>query len=382
MSEKSKVLIVDDDLVNQEILTEALEELYQLDYAVNGLECLKRVKQCTPDLVLLDVAMPEMDGIETCRRLRTDPKYCHLPILFLSALVSHEEKMRGYEAGGDDYISKPFDEGVLLAKIKLAIDNYQNCLEQEKNLKETSDSVMTTINWLGEQGNVIDFFRASFSTQDFDALANEVFNLTQTFALHCSLLIRSSQQGQKYYSGDGSERPLEKEFLQKVDAVERFIEFGSRAVFIADNALLLVRNMPIDDQELNGRIKDNLAIIIIAIQARVKALNMEQAILTKQEMLLDSVQFTRKTLTEVEKNYKTMQLETSRIVSGISDGLFETFVTLDLNETQEETLTQVVNDAQDGIDHLFQQGAALDTVFEEIVQRQVAVIDDIKGNNN
>jgi len=382
MSSDSIVLIVDDDLINQEILSEALEGFYQLEYAEDGLQCLAKVEEQMPDLILLDVAMPEMDGIETCRRLRANPKYCHLPILFLSALVSHEEKMRGYEAGGDDYISKPFDEGVLLAKIKLAIDNFHNCLEQEKNLKETSDSVMTTINWLGEQGNVIDFFRASFSTMNFSELATEVFNLTQTFGLHCSLMIRSSQQGQTYYSDDASERPLEMEFLQKVNAVERFIELGSRAIFIDDNALLLVRNMPVNDQELNGRLKDNLTIIIIAIQARVKALDMEQSILNKQKMLLDSVQFTKKTLTDVEKNYKTMQLETSRIVSGISDGLFETFVTLDLNETQEETLTKVVNDAQDGIDSLFQQGAALDTVFEEIVQRQVAVIDDINGNKN
>lgn len=379
MNDKSTVLIVDDDLVNQEILSEALEEFYHLEYAGDGLECLAKVVEKAPDLILLDVAMPEMDGIETCQRLRANSEYCHLPILFLSALVSHEEKMRGYEAGGDDYICKPFDEGELLAKINLAIKHYHNRLEQEQTLKETSDSVMTTINWLGEQGNVIDFFRASFSTLSFDELCSEVFHLTQTFGLHCSLFIRSSQQGELYFSDDGSERPLELEFLNKINAVERFIELGPRAIFISDNALLLVRNMPVKDQELNGRLKDNLAIIIIAVQARVKALDMEQSILVKQNMLLDSVKFTKETLTVVEKNYKKMQLETSQIVSGISDGLFETFVTLDLNEVQEETLSQVVNNAQDGIDKLFRQGAALDTVFDEIVQRQVAVIDDIKG---
>jgi CheY-like chemotaxis protein len=115
----AKILVVDDQPINIKLLQRKLErEGYVVQTAYNGLECLEAVKATPPDLILLDVMMPEMDGIEACQRLKENEDTKAIPIIFITAKSSKEGKLEGLSAGGVDYITKPIDLDETLARVK------------------------------------------------------------------------------------------------------------------------------------------------------------------------------------------------------------------------------------------------------------------------
>ena len=140
--EKSEfnILIVDDEFVNRFLLKDILEqEGYRTHEASNGIEALKAVAKTKTDLVLLDIMMPNMDGYETCRRLKEDSRTANIPVIFVTALTDTENLIKGFNSGAEDYLGKPINEGEAKAriqthlKLKAAIDKislYNEKLEQ------------------------------------------------------------------------------------------------------------------------------------------------------------------------------------------------------------------------------------------------------------
>ena len=110
MPAQSKILIVDDNARNVQILRLMLAEQYALESAPSGDEALRLVPTFQPDLILLDIMMPGIDGYETCRRLRSNPSLRWIKVIMVSAKAMVSERLRGYEVGADDYVTKPFDE--------------------------------------------------------------------------------------------------------------------------------------------------------------------------------------------------------------------------------------------------------------------------------
>ena len=110
MSEPATILIVDDDAVARELLeTHLTGEGYRIETASRGQEALEKAASIRPDLVLLDVMMPQMNGFEVCRRLRADPALAEVPVIMITALDDSSSKLEGIEAGADDFLSKPYD---------------------------------------------------------------------------------------------------------------------------------------------------------------------------------------------------------------------------------------------------------------------------------
>jgi two-component system cell cycle response regulator len=141
-SQKSRILIVDDHEDNIEVLRVRLDSWgYETAAAYNGAEALAYVDQTPPDLILLDVMMPEMDGNEVARRIKANKALPFIPIIMQTALDSTEDKVEGLEAGADDYITKPIDFAELRARLRsmLRIKGLQEALEErEKELLEVN----------------------------------------------------------------------------------------------------------------------------------------------------------------------------------------------------------------------------------------------------
>jgi len=114
-----KILVVDDDPLNLEILEEILSEKYTVRTAETGEDAIQVLPEFNPDLMLLDIMMPGIDGYEVCRRIRSDHRYYLLKIILVSGKSMLEERLQGYEAGADDYIVKPFVDEELEAKIQV-----------------------------------------------------------------------------------------------------------------------------------------------------------------------------------------------------------------------------------------------------------------------
>ncbi len=119
MQTNHRILIVDDTRENVRLLRTILEDDYVLESAATGEEALEILPKFRPDLILLDIKMPGIDGYEVCRRIKKDEQYDFIKIILVSALAMIEERLKGYEAGADDYVTKPFDQDELEAKIRV-----------------------------------------------------------------------------------------------------------------------------------------------------------------------------------------------------------------------------------------------------------------------
>jgi light-regulated signal transduction histidine kinase (bacteriophytochrome) len=137
-SVKADILIVDDTPDNLRVLSAMLTNRgYEVRKALNGQRAIASVQSEPPNLILLDIKMPEMDGYEVCKQLKSSPRTCEVPIIFISALDDALDKVKAFAAGGVDYVTKPFQEAEVLARIEhqLRIQRLQHQLvEQNKEL--------------------------------------------------------------------------------------------------------------------------------------------------------------------------------------------------------------------------------------------------------
>ncbi len=135
----SRILIVDDDDAGRSALISILEaDNYELIEARNGFQAIEKANETHPDIILMDVMMPEMDGFETCRRIRSQSEIAEIPILFLTALDDRQSLLRGLESGADDFLTKPPDRLELRARLLTItrLNRYRKLLNERTNLEE------------------------------------------------------------------------------------------------------------------------------------------------------------------------------------------------------------------------------------------------------
>jgi putative two-component system response regulator len=136
------VLAVDDTPANLNLLSQLLGKQYRVQLAVSGAKALELAAKRAPDIVVLDVMMPELDGYAVCRRLKADPRTRDVPVIFLTALSGADDETRGFEAGGADFVAKPFTPATLLARV-----------ETHLQLKAWRDALRDRNAWLQKELN-------------------------------------------------------------------------------------------------------------------------------------------------------------------------------------------------------------------------------------
>src|ERR1700692_3116057 len=140
----ARVLVVDDILSNVKLLEAKLSaEYFEVMTAFNGLECLAKMEQAIPDIVLLDVMMPGMDGFEGCRRIKANPRTAHVPVVMVTALDQPSDRVAGLDAGADDFLTKPVDDSALFARVRGLVR--LKMMTDELRMRETTGHSMGLI---------------------------------------------------------------------------------------------------------------------------------------------------------------------------------------------------------------------------------------------
>lgn len=140
---KYKILIVEDNDALQEMLTQVFEEFYTVVTATNGKEGLEKVRTESPNIVLSDIIMPEMSGTELCQAIKTNFETCHIPVVLLTAKTTVEHNLEGLRLGADDYITKPFNINILLARCNNLVNNRIILQEKFSKLPQESAQMLT-----------------------------------------------------------------------------------------------------------------------------------------------------------------------------------------------------------------------------------------------
>lgn len=175
---KSEVLIVDDESVNLVLISELLTESYTIHQANDGSQALQLLTKIKPDLILLDIMMPGIDGYEVCQRIQSNPLTKNIPIIFLTAKTEYSDIVKGFECGGVDYITKPFNMEELSARVsthiqlKKAKEEIENKNRELEIAHKKKDKVFSIVSYnlkdnLSELVHLLDFIAYDKnSTQD------------------------------------------------------------------------------------------------------------------------------------------------------------------------------------------------------------------------
>jgi putative two-component system response regulator len=141
-SKKPVLLIIDDNQLNVETLTDYLEEDYQIHGALTGPDALAMAKEIHPDLILLDIMMPFMDGFEICRQLKSNPGTSNIPVIFITGKGDEADIAQGFELGAVDYITKPFH----MPEIQMRVNHHLRLCDTNENLKQTNIKLERQVN--------------------------------------------------------------------------------------------------------------------------------------------------------------------------------------------------------------------------------------------
>jgi len=159
MSDPARILVVDDTPHNVKLLADILGSRgYAVSTAASGKEALAKIASELPDLVLLDVVMPEMSGYEACRAIRNDPNTARLPVVMVTALDPGEERVKGIEAGADDFLTKPINQPELLARVRSLLRVKQLWDELRELNRTLEERVQTQVAQLERLGRLKRFF--------------------------------------------------------------------------------------------------------------------------------------------------------------------------------------------------------------------------------
>ncbi len=169
----ARVLVVDDILPNVKLLEAKLSsEYYDVLTATNGAEALEKVVADSPDIVLLDVMMPGMDGFEVCRRIKANPLVAHIPVVIVTALTDTADRVKGLEAGADDFLSKPLNDIALMSRVrslvrlKMTVDEWR-IREKTANQLGVADTTVNAMNEPVERARVLVIEDQGFESRKF-----------------------------------------------------------------------------------------------------------------------------------------------------------------------------------------------------------------------
>jgi CheY-like chemotaxis protein len=374
MSHKALILCVDDEPVNLVILQELLQDRYELTIAKSGEGCLQQVAVQSPDLILLDVNMPDLDGLETCERLKSDPETAEIPIIFVSALASQDELMAGYEAGGDDYITKPFSEEILQKKIEIVLASQQRKQELKKISDKAVEALMNNLSTTDELGMVVRFLHQCQSADTLDELARNVFDCLRQFELDSSLLMLDEPENRVWFSDD-IDRPMESQILESLRGQDRVVSFGTRLAINSDHVTVLVRNLPTTVEQVD-RVREHLSIMIEGFDTRIQAMQSQTLLDQRREVLHRVLTAAREHLGRLDETSKQQRARSAEIVTDMGKELERSLLKLDLSARQEAALKKIIDSAAEQTAAVYDEGMKIGEKLQEIMDELSSVLDE------
>jgi len=325
----SKILIIDDDAIFQDIMAEVFED-FQLEKALTGEQGLEIAETFQPDLILLDIKMPGIDGYETCQRFRENHLFKHTPIIFLSQYQGIDDRLKAYGVGGDDYISKPVDNVELIAKVNRLIEVKKKQDELTKEIQSSYDTVLEIQKYAANMQVIGRFLMGNLFCHDLEDLADLFIKTVNELEISCVISL-NSELGSIIRSDTGNINRLEEEILNLSEQMERIHPFGeNRSIFNWKNVAVLVRN--VDDNA------DIMAILMDGLETGIRAIE-------KEHVLINAVAELENKNSEIEDNI-------SHQFNSMKYALTETFLSLGmttLDPEEEDKLNDCVENYHEKI---------------------------------
>ncbi|MDX8399720.1 MAG: response regulator [Gallionellaceae bacterium] len=351
MNDKVKILVVDNDSFVRELIEDVLSESYQLVMAEDGVDALMRVQLDPPALILLDVQMPGMDGYEICRRLKREDATKSIPVVFVSAHDQIEERLKGYEAGGSDYVTKPFDSQELKAKIAHLL----GVIAERSQLKEmvgyATNTAMTAMTSMAEMGALLESMKKFNASRDEMGLAQAILYGLSLYGLDGIVQVRAQEKSLSL-TKKGLASPLEISVIDHMIGMDRIVQFKSRMSIHYPHVALLVDNMPMEDQDLCGRLRDHLSMLLEAAEMRANGIVAENELRRHGEVVKQVIDEVSEVLNEVNPTMLRSRDGRTREFSIFLDNVEKALLKIAVNKKDDEILFEIVKSGIENITNI------------------------------
>ena len=285
VTEPAKVLIIDDDRTWQMVLSASLKETYTTNTTIDSMQAAAMAAEWQPDCILLDIEMPHKNGYDVCKEIKENSELVDVPVIFLSSKSSLQEKIHGFEIGAEDYLVKPCETEILKAKVRHAIRQYREKKSLDQKAEAANMAAFEALSGSADLGRSLRFVERTYTMNSFEKLAQGLFQTMEEFGLQTSLMF-IARNGPIFFSHNTSEiSPLEKEMFIATHQEGRFCDFGNRTFCNFNLASLLIKNMPLENPERYGRIKDTIPWILGATEGKVRALDIQQELIDQEERI-------------------------------------------------------------------------------------------------
>lgn len=371
-----KVLIIDDDKFVYNRLKSVLDGIYETRSALDGDIGLQAANDWQPDMILLDIEMPGRNGYEVCDALKQQESTRDIPVLFLSSKSSIRERMLGYQVGADDYIIKSSAQDELAAKLKRMsqyLRSKQDLKESAETANQTALQAMTTSFDLGK---AIRFVERSHMMPSITVVGEQLMEFMADLELNVAAMI-SGESGCFFFSSSAREvAPIEAQIMEMLHGEKRFIDFGSRTQVNFPHVALLVKNMPLEDREQYGRLKDTLPFVLGAADAKIRVLEAEYAMLQQSSKLNDTIDSVRSTLSAMTGTFNNNLTAVSTIMSELVATISIDLMKMGLEHDQEEFVGGKVEGAAKKITGCLLENNRIELSLRDVVSRLEKVRDE------
>lgn len=362
-----RVLVVDDERVTRALHRAILAQQFDVLTASSGSEALELCAGQTPDLIVLDVEMPGIDGYETCRRLRA---FTSLPIIFVTGHQSLEEHLKAFDAGGTDLITKPVNADIFKRKIAVAIRQYRATIALAEEKKALERMAMGFLSSVSQTGILLGFMRKSIASHDYRALADSLLSAIQDLGLKSCVLVRHADGAATAVTDHGEPTELEQSILDHVSEMGRLFQFKRRIVVNYDRVSIIVSNMPdeAEEPERAGILRDSLVILAESAEALSVNVDIRQEGQKRAEQLQIALSEAEVALTDLGEQNKAAMRDTRLLLQEMVDNIEKTYGWLNTSQTQEATITSAMEQAIQRILERLASGGDFDTQFAQVMQ--------------
>ena len=349
MSEAS-IMVVDDIESNRVLIKMILEDSYTIIESDSGPDCLEKCEQEIPDVILLDVNMPGMTGYEVCAKLRTCSNTATIPIIFVSAMDNVEERLAGFEAGGDEYITKPIDPGLLVEKIIEQLSKHGEISKAKDDANNAMQVAMEAMTSSSELGQIIEFVKTSQDVATLEGIGEKLCEVAGGFGLDASAVVYDTTNHYINCTPDSMEARVLNKFKNSKD---RIISIGVRTLVCSEQLGLIINDMPVDDESKYGRFKDHLVVLSSICDGRLLSIKEHLSMKNQRHDVLGRViKITEKQVKELTKKLTIHDETTRSVMLDMITELESKLFNLGLDEDQEEQLMSLAYSASERLEKM------------------------------
>lgn len=366
MNAQPHIAVIEDNAPQRMILSRLLEHEYQVCAFETGSEFLESSN--TFDVILLDIEMPGLNGYDTCRQLRQRADRHDAPVIFVSAHDTAPERVAAYEAGGDDFVTKPIAAHELRHKLSGIIEHRAQLKALAMQSSTAQQVAFTAMTSMGDLGVVIEFLRQSTTGKNYKAIANQLITAMSAWGLRGAVQIRG-HSGNLDVTSEGSMSPLQASVLETLRDIGRIFEMGSRAIINYNHVSLLVENLPTQDPDKVGRLRDHLAVLAESADIRIAGLDAINERDLQKVGIHGALAELRSALARISDRTRGNRTEGQMHMLESLEHLSRTLSTLGLTEIQSTYVDDLVKETLDETRQYFDEAALLENEFGDVINR-------------